>query len=196
MTIAELYRRASRNFGELVRAVGPEQWTSTTPCDDWNVRQVVKHVVVQDIRTPPLLSGSSAEEAADRSAGDVLGADPAAAYAAAADRAVDAVSTPGALERTVHMAAGDIPGEEYAWQQFAEHLIHGWDLARAIGADDRLDPELVAACTEWFAEREEMYRSAGFIGPRPELPGDADPQSVLLAAFGRRAPVPAVDRET
>jgi uncharacterized protein (TIGR03086 family) len=72
-------------------------------------------------------------------------------------------------------------------QLFADHLVHGWDLARAIGADERLDPELVDACARWFTEMEDGYRSSGAIGPRPEAPPGADPQTRLLAAFGRTA---------
>lgn len=91
------------------------------------------------------------------------------------------------MRRTVHISAGDVTGEEYAFQLFADHLIHGWDLARAIGAADRLDPELVGAAAAWFASHEEEYRQAGAIGPRPEIPADADEQTVLLAMFGRTA---------
>src|SRR6266498_1505752 len=69
----------------------------------------------------------------------------------------------------------------------ADLLVHGWDLARAIGGDERLDPEQVQACSTWFREREEYYRAGGAIGPRPELPAGADAQTELLAAFGRSA---------
>ena len=65
--------------------------------------------------------------------------------------------------------------------------MHAWDLARAIGADDRLDPELVDACATWFAANETPYREAGLLGPRPELLEGADPQTRLLAMFGRAA---------
>jgi hypothetical protein len=46
-----------------------------------------------------------------------------------------------------------------------------------------MDDDLVAYVAEWFAEREELYRSAGAIGPRVEVSGDA--QTQLLARFGR-----------
>ncbi len=72
-------------------------------------------------------------------------------------------------------------------QLFADHLIHAWDLARAIGADERLDPELVDACAAWFAPVEEAYRGAGAIAGRPPVPDGADAQTRLLAMFGRRA---------
>ena len=72
-------------------------------------------------------------------------------------------------------------------RQIADHLIHAWDLARAIGADEHLDEELVASCTTWFEAMEEAYRSAGAIAERPSVPGHADAQTLLLARFGRRA---------
>ena len=87
----------------------------------------------------------------------------------------------------VNHVVGDFPGGEYTLQLFADHLIHAWDLARAIGADEHLDEELVASCATWFEATEEAYRSAGAIAARPPVPGDADAQTLLLARFGRRA---------
>ena len=66
-------------------------------------------------------------------------------------------------------------------------LVHGWDLSRAIGADERLDPELVDACAAWFATVARSYRAGGAVGPRPATPPDADAQTLLLADFGRTA---------
>jgi uncharacterized protein (TIGR03086 family) len=186
MNLAELHRRACERFGEHVQAVRPDQWDAATPCTDWDVRALVNHVVGEDLWTAPLMAGATIAEVGDKFDGDVVGADPAAAYADAAEAAVAAVSADGALDRTVHLSFGDVPGEEYAWQLFADHLIHGWDLARAIGADDRLDPDLVAACAGWYAKNEEIYRSGGAVAQRPDVPAGADQQTILLAAFGRR----------
>ncbi len=117
----------------------------------------------------------------------MLGADPKAAWTAASAGAVRAVAEQGAMDRIVHLSFGDFPGRDYALQLFADHLIHAWDLARAIGADERLDAGLVASCATWFEAAEDAYRSAGAIAARPPVPGDADAQMVLLARFGRRA---------
>lgn len=100
-----------------------------------------------------------------------------------------AVGAPGALTRTVHLSFGDVPGEEYAWQLFVDHLVHTWDLARALEDDDRLPADLVDAAAAWFAEREPAYRSAGLVGPRIPTAEGAGPQTRLLAAFGRDAGV-------
>ena len=52
-----------------------------------------------------------------------------------------------------------VPGREYTMQLFADHLIHAWDLARAIGVDERLDAGLVASCATW-SERWRMRTAA------------------------------------
>ena len=101
--------------------------------------------------------------------------------------ALAAVQAEGALQRQVHVSWGEISGEEYATQLFTDHLIHAWDLARAIGADERLDRELVDACYQIAKPREELLKSTGMFGPRIEAPPGADRQTELLALFGRRA---------
>jgi uncharacterized protein (TIGR03086 family) len=185
MDVAELHRRACERFDRYVGEIGPDQWAAPTPCADWDVRALVNHVTGEELWTPPLMAGRTVGEIGDRFSGDVLGADPVAVHDRSATAAIEAISAPGALERTVHLSFGDVPGEEYAWQLCADHLVHGWDLARAIGSDDRLEPDLVVAVASWFAAREDVYRAAGLIGPRPGGPDGADPQTALLAAFGR-----------
>jgi uncharacterized protein (TIGR03086 family) len=183
--VSDLYRRAVDEFGARVHAVRDDQWKASTPCSDWDVRTLVNHLVSENRWAPPLFAGRTIAEIGDRFEGDLLGDDPRATWDDSAGEAVAAVQDDGALERTVHLSFGDLPGREYALQLFADTLVHGWDLARAIGADERLEPELVDACAAWFAGVEEAYRGAGAIGPRPELPPHADAQTRLLAMFGR-----------
>jgi uncharacterized protein (TIGR03086 family) len=184
---AALHRRAVEEFDARVRAVGDDQWELPTPCSDWNVRQLVNHLVYENRWTVPLMEGSTIAAVGDRYEGDLLGDDPKAAWAESSADAVRSVQADGALERVVDLSSGPTPAGEYVSQLFADHLIHAWDLARAVGADERLDPELVEACAGWFAEMESHYRAIGAIGDRPETPPGADAQTTLLAAFGRTA---------
>jgi len=187
MNISAMFRSAVEEFDARVRLIGDHQWQAATPDEDWSVRDLVNHVVGEDLWAPPLLAGSTIAGVGDRFNGDVLGADPMAAWAAASAGAVRAVGEDGAMDRIVHLSFGDFPGREYALQLLADHLIHAWDLARAIGADENLDGELVDSCASWFDAVEDAYRGAGAIAARPPVPGDADAQTVLLARFGRRA---------
>ena len=183
--IRDLYQRAVARFGDHVHAVRDDQWRAPTPCTDWDVRTLVNHLVSENRWAPPLFEGRTIAEVGDRFDGDLLGDDPTGAWDDSAAAVVAAVGEDGAMERTVHLSFGDLPGGEYVMQLFADTLIHGWDLARAIGDDDRLDLELVEACAAWFAAVEDLYRAGGAVAARPELPPDADPQARLLAMFGR-----------
>ncbi len=184
--VRDLHQRATDAFGRHVHAIQDDQWTAPTPCSEWDVRQLVNHVVSEMRWSPPLLAGRTIAEVGERFDGDVLGDDPRAAWDDSAAEAVAAVSAGGSMERVVHLSFGDFPGREYTMQLFTDLLIHGWDLARAIGGDDHLDPELVEACGEWFAPVEEAYRTGGAVGPRVDLAARADEQARLLAMFGRR----------
>ena len=183
--LVEGYRRSLQTFVALVRDVRPEQYGEPTPCAGWTVRELINHLVYEDRWTGPMVGGATIEGVGDRFEGDLLGDDPVRAAADATAEAEAAVTEPGALARTVHLSFGDTPCEEYVRQLFADHLIHGWDLAAAVGADRRLDPELVALCADWFADREEPYRQSGAIGARADVPDGASAQDRLLAAFGR-----------
>jgi uncharacterized protein (TIGR03086 family) len=185
MDTSTAYRLAMNDFADRLHAVKPDQWDLPTPCEQWNVRELVGHMVGENVWAPELFAGKTIAEVGDRFDGDLLGSDPVTAFDTSATAAVRAASAEGALDRIVHLSFGDFPGKEYADQLFADALIHGWDLARAIDADERLDPDLVAACAQWFAYREDGYRQAGAIGPRVDVPAGADPQTRLLAAFGR-----------
>jgi uncharacterized protein (TIGR03086 family) len=181
------HARAVQAFGEHVRAIGDDRWSGATPCADWDVRALVNHLVGENLWTPPLFDGRTIADVGDAFDGDVLGADARAAWAASAGPAVDAVQGDGAMDRTVHLSFGDFEGRFYAWQLFFDFLVHGWDLARAIGADERMDPELVDAALAWFGDMEPLYRQGGAISDRPDIPIDADPQTRLLAMSGRTA---------
>ena len=163
MNISAMFRGAVEEFDARVRQIGDHQWQAATPDEDWAVRDLVNHVVGEDLWAPPLLAGSTIAEVGDRFDGDVLGADPKAAWIAASAGAVRAVAEQGAMDRIVHLSFGDFPGREYALQLFADHLIHAWDLARAIGADERLDAGLVASCgpgsTRWRTRTAARARS-------------------------------------
>ena len=187
MEVPAMLRRGSEEFGARVGQIRDGQWEAGTPDTEWNVRDLVNHLVYENLWTPLLFAGSTTGEVGDRFDGDVLGPDPRGAWRAASAPALAAADVPGAMDRTVHLSFGDFPGREYAMQLFADHLIHAWDLARAIGADERLDAELVGACTTWFVDREDAYRSFGAIAGRPPISPGADAQIRLLAMFGSQA---------
>jgi uncharacterized protein (TIGR03086 family) len=183
MEIGALHERTVREWTRLVDGVGDDQWDLATPCTDWSVRDLVNHVVGEELWTVPLVRGSTIAEVGSQFDGDVLGDDPVGRAHHAADEAVAAVKDAPA-DGTVHLSYGEERLDEYLSQLAADHLVHGWDLAKATGQDATLDPELVADVSGWFVEREELYRAAGVVGERVADAGP-DPQSQLIAASGR-----------
>lgn len=185
MDLLEAYRRSLAEFVDRVDQIGPGQWSEPTPCPDWDVRTLVNHVVGEDRWSVPLLAGRTVDEVGGRFEGDLLGVDPLTTAREAAAQAEIAVTHPGTIDRTVHLSAGPTPAAEYVQQLLAEHLIHGWDLAVAIGADPRFDPDAVHVCARWFAGRVDDYRRDKLVQDATRVSADADEQDHLLAAFGR-----------
>ena len=185
MDLNTMYQRTVDGWADRVKAVGPEQWADPTPCTEWTVRDLVNHVVGEDLWTGPLMRGGTIEEVGDRFDGDLLGDQPVETALSAAEEATAAVAETLPSQGVVQLSFGETPMNEYVYQLAADHLIHGWDLAAATGGNTQLDPELVSEVAAWFAEREELYRSAGAIGERK--PSTGDPGSDLLAVFGRDA---------
>jgi uncharacterized protein (TIGR03086 family) len=65
--------------------------------------------------------------------------------------------------------------------------IHIWDLARAVGGDERLDPAVVHFAWEMLQPMDQMIRQSGIFGPKLDPPAGADEQTKLLYFLGRHA---------
>jgi uncharacterized protein (TIGR03086 family) len=182
--VLDLYERALAEFGARVHAVAPDQWGCPTPCKDWEVRNLVGHLVAEQLWVPPLLAGKRvADLGAGFASGDVLGADPVAAWDAAA-AAARAAFTDAGTERTVHLSYADRPAEEYARELVFDLVVHTWDLARGISGDEDLDPELVEAVYAAIEPDTDLTESGLFDEPVP-VPDTADEQTKLIAFTGR-----------
>ena len=185
MDLVSLYTSTVRTWLSKVAAVEADQWELPTPCQDWNVRELVNHVVGEDLWTVPLLDGKSVADVGDAFEGDLLGSEPVARAQAVGVAAIDsaAAAVPGG--GAVYLSYGEDSIDNYVHQLAADHLVHGWDLAAATGQERDLDRQEVAGVAVWFADWEEAYRSSGVVGPRTTSGGN--PQSDLLAGFGRDA---------
>ena len=188
--LVELHGRCGRWFAALVAGVGPDQWQDGTPCSQWDVRALVHHLLYEQRWVAWLLEGMTIAQVGDRFEGDLMGGDASAwpgLLASAIEQAHTAVAQPGALERTVHLSFGDASGQEYVVQLTTDLAIHGWDLARATGQDDALDPGAVAVLLPWAEANAEFLAESGMFGSRVDT-GTGVPDDVrLLGLLGRRA---------
>jgi uncharacterized protein (TIGR03086 family) len=182
--VRELFGRALARFGQHVHAVGDDQWHLPTPCAEWDVRQLVNHLVSENRWIPPLLAGGTVAEVGSSLDGDLLGEDPKGAWDRAAEEAERAVrETPP--DRTVHLSGRDAPASQYVFEVFADLAVHAWDLAQAVGADGTIDPDIAEAIYARYSPVERALKRSGQYGEKIEAPPEASPQTKLLALFGR-----------
>ncbi|MFB9931926.1 TIGR03086 family metal-binding protein [Amycolatopsis halotolerans] len=134
---------ASTEFAQRLPSVRPELWTAPTPCAEWSVRQLVNHMVRGNLNYVDLLAGGTRENFLHMRDADALGNDPLGAYAASVQLVADAFSRPGALDQMLDYPLGQVTGRQALAVRATDSAIHAWDLARALGVDDRLDPGLV-----------------------------------------------------
>jgi uncharacterized protein (TIGR03086 family) len=185
VNIAELHRVASEGLTRRVELIGDDQWELPTPNTEWNVRDLVQHLVSGTLWVKPLIDGMTIAEVGDRFDGDVLGEDPKAAWRAASAEAVAACLQPGAMDRIVNLSSGDTRAEDYILERVADAAMHTWDLSRALGVDDTLDPGVVEAGRVLLAKVGDEWRRYGALGPVVETAPGADPQTLFIAESGR-----------
>lgn len=178
---ADEHRRIAGAFTETVEGTDPLAWDRPAPVDGWVARDVVRHLVEW---LPAFLSGATG---ITLPAGPSVDDDPVGAWQAQTD-AVQALLDDPATADHVH----DLPhigtmslGQAIDMIYTNDVFMHRWDLARATGQDETLDPRKCAEMLEGMLPMDEMLRQSGQYGPRVQVPDDADAQTKLLAFIGR-----------
>lgn len=174
-----LFERAANRAAAVMAAVRPDQLDDPTPCAEWNVQQLIDHMVgATDYllaalagEEPPALSGRSTAE-----------------FERGLASLAEGLRAPGALERMCASPLGfEWPIGQAVAGTFMDVLIHTWDLSTATGQDAALDTELVEACCAMFLpDMPEHGRASGLVGPAVDVAAGASPQARLLAAMGRQ----------
>ncbi|HEX8346684.1 MAG TPA: TIGR03086 family metal-binding protein [Actinoplanes sp.] len=179
---ADEHRVVAGGFTERVRAVAPDAWDDPAPCDGWVARDVVRHLVEW---FPGFLKAGAG---VDLPKGPSVDDDPVAAWTVHSDGVQDLLddpATPGRLLSNPHV--GDLPLDAAVDMFYTSDVfLHTWDLARATGQDERLDPARCARLLDGMLPMDAGLRASGHYGPRVEVPDDADAQTRLLAFIGRR----------
>lgn len=178
--ISERYARLSDAFAETVAAVPDDRWSSPSPCEGWTARDVVRHVV----DTQGMFLGFVGRKMDDIPSVDD---DPVAAWDAARGVVLGDLEDPERAQEEFDGLMGRSTFEA-AVDRFLcfDLVVHRWDLARAAGLDDRIDPEDVRQVEASARALGDAMRGPGAFGPELEAPEGADPQARLLAYLGRR----------
>lgn len=195
MEALELLRRAQREFARRVDRVRPKDMELRTPCPDWDVAALIRHVVGADNAYAAILRGGSVQDFARVVAQTSITERPAADFASSSAALLEEMGRPAELDRIVHHPIGDIPVLQLLGMRVTDWTVHGWDLARAIGGDEQIDPGLAEALLKRTQARGDAIYATGYFVRGPGLPDGASPQAQLLDLLGRDpAPPAASDR--
>src|SRR5215472_13476422 len=136
-TIA-LLERALAQMADVIAAVDPDgQGQLATPCPDWDVRALVRHVVAQDLRN--FIDSASGRTADWQAPADDLGADWAGQFRDGMGRLLE-IWKQADLDEMVAMPGGaQMPLRGRIDMQIAELATHAWDLVKATGQRPGLD---------------------------------------------------------
>ncbi len=179
--ISERYQKLSEAMAERIAAVPEDRWSSPTPCPDWTARDLVRHLV----DSPGIFFGMI--EAPGPAGGPSVDDDPAGAFSHVSAAVQAALEDPAVAQTPYEGFFGPSTFEQGIAQFIcADLVIHAWDLARATGQDERLDPDEVTALYAAMLPMDEAIRAPGAFGPKIEPPADADAQTKLLCFVGRQ----------
>ena len=176
---AERHRAIAGHFADLTR--GTADWDADAPVEGWTARDVVRHLVEW---FPAFLESGSDVSLAR---GPSVDEDPVAAWQVHSDAVqalLDDPGTPAKVLSNPHI--GDLPLDAAVDQFYTSDVfMHTWDLARATGQDETLDPKKCADLLGGMEQYEEAMRSSGQYGPKVDVPPDSDVQTRMLAFIGR-----------
>jgi uncharacterized protein (TIGR03086 family) len=181
MGSADEHRRIAGEFTATVEGTAPTAWDNPAPPEGWVARDVVRHLVEW---LPAFLRGATGIVLP---AGPSVDDDPVGAWrvhTAAVQALLDDPATADREHDLPHI--GRMPlGQAIDRIYTADIFLHRWDLARATGQDETLDPEKCAVMLEGMLPMDDLLRQSGQYGPRVEVGDDADVQTKLLAFIGR-----------
>ena len=177
----DLVAALERTYGHteaVIANIGPDDMGKPTPCEDWDVRTLLGHLVNVVGQFPVMLRG----EAPDWAARPPLD-DPLAEFRAVAEANLAAWREPGAVEQPSNM----LPGMNMIDFNLCDAIVHTWDLAQATEQDSGVDSDVAEAVLEiWSNAPLDTGREYGAFGEEVEVSPNARPLDRLVALLGRK----------
>jgi uncharacterized protein (TIGR03086 family) len=162
----------------VLAGVRADQLDDPTPCREWNVRQLLEHMIGVVAGLGSAAGGNPRQEFA-------LGADPAAQFDEVAAAALAAWRSPGVLDGIVDIPAGSMPGHVVAGINLLDTATHTWDLATATGQPAELPEPVATAALEASEQIVSPAIRTGRFGHEQPVPAGASPTARLVAFLGR-----------
>jgi uncharacterized protein (TIGR03086 family) len=186
MGVQELEQAFATTRGVL-QNVSKDQLDDATPCQSWDVRAVVNHIVGNSYWFAASTNAGASPDRAPET--DYADGDIVAAFDEGARQTVAAFSAPGAMEKMIKLPFGEFPGAAFCALATTDTFTHGWDLAKATGQSTDLAPALAAELLVGArASIPDQFRGPDGVAPfgaQAEPPASATEADKLAAFLGR-----------
>ena len=188
--IVDLDARVVEATVSLVKQAGLLDLDRPTPCAGWNLDDLIAHMTAQHYGWIAAAVGHGADLSVWQPGPPV--ADPIGEYAEASRRVTEAFGADGVLEREFALAEISavlrFPAAQAISFHFIDYLVHGWDVARSLGADYQPEPDLLAAALPVAQAEpggEARKRDGAAFAPEVAVPAQAGLLDQILAMLGR-----------
>lgn len=184
MDTSTLFLKALDQATTVIGCVKNEHFEAPTPCDEWNMRQLVNHLLYELSWVPDLVDGKTIAEVGNKYEGDLIGQDLVASWQAAAEHGREAIKRlkPGSM---IHLSYGDVPAEEYLIDISNDLAIHAWDIDQGLNCSLRIDEDIVRLLHDKAAAGQDSSDSRSVLSKTGTLDQGANLQQKLLALTGR-----------
>ena len=187
----EFFEKAVEQVNKVISGLTQEQLAHPTPCSEWNIQELLNHLIGGAEMVVGCFSGQALDIAPGSSdssySNETKATSLVQAYQSVVDQALQTAQAPGALERNIDTPLGELPGAVFLSFCSMDQFIHGWDLAKATGQDTSLDPRMAQVCYSMCVpDMADQGREAGVIGAAVAVPDDASIQDKLLGYMGRQ----------
>jgi uncharacterized protein (TIGR03086 family) len=185
MQLKEQLNASALEMARLIKGLDETQFSRPTPCVDYNVRQLVNHLlawspVIEAIGVGMPLAPGRPDERVDYLARDWRGR-----FLASLDRIRDSWQQDAPWEGTTELGFTQVPSVIIGEKTLLEYVVHGWDLAMATGQELACDPETAATALRVTLATAEESRQAGMFGTEVAVPRTASALDQALGASGR-----------
>ncbi|WP_409494510.1 TIGR03086 family metal-binding protein [Amycolatopsis sp. cmx-11-12] len=183
---AALIAPAAAEFAGILRGIGEPEFTARTPCAEYDVRALLNHLLYWGPwleaagrkASPPELVTGEAEAG-------LVGDDWLDALEKQTARLVEVFGTPAAWEGQTTFGGNQMPASMAGYMVLDEFVFHGWDLAKATGADFAVLPEVADAVHAIALEIGEQARAMKVYGEEVVVAEGATTLERALGATGR-----------
>ena len=189
-SIVDLDAQAVRASVQVVSRASAADLARPTPCPDWTLAELLAHMTAQHNGFAAAAAGDGVDLVHWQTGAPV--ADPVGEYAAAAERVTAAFAAAGVLAGEFVLPEISpklrFPAAEAIGFHFVDYVVHGWDVARALGRGYDLEPDVLAAAlpiARAVPDGERRRRPGAEFAPRAAASG-VGPLGQIVALLGRR----------